>query len=79
MSYARRFSTGFDGSARHDRPANIPPIANDELLPRFITQAKQFRPSDQSVKPDFFIPFRVTQLSVMRHTGEARTPAMAIR
>ncbi len=52
-------------------PANIPPIANDELLARFITQAKQFRPSDQSVKPDLFIPFRLTQLSVTRHRDAA--------
>src|SRR5258706_339643 len=41
--------------------------ADDELLARFITQAKQFRPSDQSVKPDLFIPFRFTELSVTRH------------
>jgi hypothetical protein len=36
------------------------------LLARFITQARQFRPSDQTVKPDLFIPFRLTALSVTR-------------
>jgi hypothetical protein len=48
-------------------PNDIPPVAGDELLARYITQAKQFRPSDQSVKPDLFIPFRLTELSVTRH------------
>ena len=52
-------------------PASIPPIDDDELLARFITQAKQFRPSDQSVKPDLFIPFRLTELSVTRHRDAA--------
>jgi hypothetical protein len=46
---------------------HIPPVADDELLARFITQANQFRPGDQTVKPDLFIPFRLTQLSVTRH------------
>src|SRR5256885_16976561 len=46
---------------------HVPPVANDELLARFITQSKQFRSSDQSVKPDLFIPFRLTELSVTRH------------
>jgi hypothetical protein len=48
-------------------PNNLPPVADNELLARFITQAKQFRSSDQTVKPDLFIPFRLTELSVTRH------------
>jgi hypothetical protein len=48
-------------------PNHIPPVADEELLARFITQTKQFRSSDQSVKPDLFIPFRLTELSVTRH------------
>ena len=48
-------------------PNNIPAVAGDELLARYITQRQQFRPSDQSVKPDLFIPFRLTKLSVTRH------------
>jgi hypothetical protein len=48
-------------------PNHVPPVADDELLARFITQTKQFRVSDQSVKPDLFIPFRLTELSVTRH------------
>jgi hypothetical protein len=48
-------------------PNQIPLVAAHELLARFITQSKQFRASDQSVKPDLFIPFRLTELSVTRH------------
>jgi hypothetical protein len=48
-------------------PNNVPPVAENELLARFITQTKQFRSSDQTVKPDLFIPFRLTELSVTRH------------
>ena len=48
-------------------PNNVPPIADNELLARFITQSKQFRPRDQSVKPDLFIPFLLTEVSVTRH------------
>jgi len=48
-------------------PKNVPPVAESELLARFITQTKQFRSSDQTVKPDLFIPFRLTELSVTRH------------
>ena len=48
-------------------PNNVPPVADHELLARFITQSKQFRASDQTVKPDLFIPFRLTELSVTRH------------
>jgi hypothetical protein len=48
-------------------PHHILPVADEELLGRFITQTRQFRSSDQSVKPDLFVPFRLTELSVMRH------------
>lgn len=48
-------------------PANIPPVAADEMLGRFITQVNQFRSSVQTVKPDLFIPFRLTELSFTRH------------
>lgn len=48
-------------------PNQIPPVADDELLARFITQGNQFRSTDQTVKPDLFIPFRLTELSVTRH------------
>jgi hypothetical protein len=45
---------------------HIPPVVGDELLARFITQGKQFRASDQTVKPELFLPFRLTELSVTR-------------
>jgi hypothetical protein len=48
-------------------PAQVPPVSSDELLSRFITQSKQFRPSDGTVKPDAFIPYPHLELSVTRH------------
>lgn len=48
-------------------PSHIPPVADDESLARFITHASQYRPTDQSVKPALFMPFRLTELSVTRH------------
>lgn len=47
-------------------PNNVPPILADEWLARFITQSKQFR-QDQSIRPDLFIPFQLTEVSVTRH------------
>lgn len=47
-------------------PENVPPVSDDELLARFATQSKQFR-SDDTVKPDLFIPYRHVELSVTRH------------
>ncbi len=48
-------------------PGNVPPVADDERLARFVTQVRQFRPSDQTVKQDTFIPHPHQELSVMRH------------
>ncbi|EAQ81990.1 hypothetical protein [Blastopirellula marina] len=42
-------------------------VADEELLARFITQRSQFRSSDETVKPDLFIPYRHVELSVTRH------------
>jgi hypothetical protein len=48
-------------------PANVPPIAEDELLARFATQRGQFRAGERTVKPDLFTPHPRAELSVMRH------------
>ena len=41
-------------------------VAPDELLARYITFSKWFRSSDQTIKPDAFIP-PDSKLSVARH------------
>ena len=42
-------------------------VKNSELLARFITSSKWFRPSNQTVKQDAFIPHPYPDLSVTRH------------
>lgn len=44
-----------------------PSVKNSELLARFITSSKWFRPSNQTVKQDAFIPYPYPDLSVTRH------------
>lgn len=42
-------------------------VADEESLARFILFSKWIRNSDQTVKPDAFIPFPYPDLSVTRH------------
>ncbi|MDE3068088.1 MAG: hypothetical protein KGJ60_11130 [Verrucomicrobiota bacterium] len=42
-------------------------VGDSELLARFITSSKWFRPSSQTVKQDAFIPYPHPDLSVTRH------------
>lgn len=50
-------------------PANVPEVAPDELLTRYIVASKLIRNSDQTVKPDAFLPAPKPplELSVNRH------------
>ena len=48
-------------------PANIPPVEDNELLARYVTQKGQYRRSDNTVKPDLFMPHLRQELSVTRH------------
>jgi hypothetical protein len=43
-------------------------VSEDELLARYILR-KEFVRSDGTLKPDPFIPYRDTKLSVTRHMG----------
>ncbi len=47
-------------------PNNIPPVADDELLARFIVNSNEKR-DDGSVRPNLFLPYKLTALSVTRH------------
>lgn len=44
----------------------LPPVADDELLARFILFSKWIR-HDQTTRPDAFIPYPCPDLSVTRH------------
>ena len=46
---------------------NIPEVSEDELLARYIIASSHVRKSDQTVKPDAFIPHPHRDLSVTRH------------
>lgn len=48
-------------------PTQIPPVSSAELLARFIIFSKHLRPSNNTVKPDAFIPHPLVELSVTRH------------
>lgn len=48
-------------------PAQIPPVAAEELLARFVLQSSHFRPSNNTVKPDAFMPHPRVELSLTRH------------
>jgi hypothetical protein len=48
------------------------PVANDEMLARFILFSRWFR-EDRTIRPDAFIPHPYPDLSVTRHTGISET------
>src|SRR5262245_53650364 len=47
-------------------PTNVPNVANDELVGRYILQSSYVR-SDQTVRPNAFMPPPDLELSVTRH------------
>jgi hypothetical protein len=59
-------------------PENVPPVAETELLARYVTQSGQFRSSDQTVKPDLFIPHPYKELSVTRHLQATESEIWAV-
>jgi hypothetical protein len=48
-------------------PANVPEVLPEEVLSRFVLSRSHFRPSDNTVKPDAFIPSPHVELSLTRH------------
>lgn len=47
-------------------PNNVPPVADNELLARFILNSNETR-ADGTVKPKLFLPYSRVELSVNRH------------
>jgi hypothetical protein len=47
------------------------PVADEEQLARFVLFSRYIRPSDQTVRPEAFIPHPWPELSVTRHLGLA--------
>jgi hypothetical protein len=48
-------------------PLDVPAVAGDERLTRYILQHCHLRRSDRTIKPDAFIPHPRADLSVTRH------------
>ena len=48
-------------------PQNVPELELDEELARFIFSSRHLRTSDNTIKPDAFLPHPQTELSVTRH------------
>jgi hypothetical protein len=49
--------------------ATPPPVADEELLARFVLFSRWVRTRDQTIRPDAFIPHPWPDLSVTRHLG----------
>ncbi len=47
-------------------PNNVPPVADNELLARFIVHGNETR-EDGSVRPKLFLPYSRVEISVNRH------------
>ncbi len=45
----------------------VPDVSDSELLARYVMQRSHFRPSDQTAKPDLFMPHPYHELSVTRY------------
>lgn len=48
-------------------PRHVPDVEPDETLARFILSSRHIRSSDDTIKPDAFIPHPSNELSVTRH------------
>jgi hypothetical protein len=59
-------------------PANVPEVAGDELLARFIYQSSHIRPSDGTVKANAFLPPANLLCSVTRHLQATENELWAV-
>ena len=48
-------------------PRDVPDVAPNELLARYVLYSKHFRASDRTVRQDAFVPHPYVDLSVTRH------------
>ena len=55
----------WQGLLRMIDPNDVPPVADNELLARFIVNSNEFRP-DGNVTPKLFLPYKRVELSVNR-------------
>ncbi len=58
-------------------PSHVPPIADDELVARFIVISHEVR-ADGTVRPRLFLPYKRIELSVNRHRDASLDETWAI-
>ena len=58
-------------------PQNTPPVADNELLARFIVNSNEVR-ADNTVTPKLFLPYKRVELSVNRHRDATEAETWAI-
>jgi hypothetical protein len=46
---------------------HVPDVSDDEILARYVMQRNHFRPSDQTAKPELFMPHPYQELSLTRY------------
>jgi hypothetical protein len=56
---------------------HVPDVSDDELLARYVMQSNHFR-SDQTVKPDLFMPHPHQELSVTRYLNATIEEVLAV-
>ena len=59
-------------------PANVPDVQAEELLARYILFSKHIRSSNETIKPDAFVPHPYHELSVTRHQHASEDEVWAI-
>ncbi len=59
-------------------PRNVPEVGSEETLARFILSGRHIRHSDNTIKPDAFVPHPYTELSVTRHRDATEEELWAV-
>lgn len=59
-------------------PANIPAVESNEKLARYILASKHIRNSDNSIKPEAFVPYPHNELSVTRHRDASESELWSV-
>ena len=59
-------------------PANVPPVASDEQLARYVLHRRWIRPDGKTIKQDAFFPPASLRFSVTRHLLASETELWSV-
>lgn len=57
---------------------HVPDISDDEILARYAMKSSHFRPSDQTAKPELFMPHPHQELSLTRYLDATIEEVLAV-